>query len=86
VNLNQGLDNPWAGHYSSTFGPLVVGDVIVIAGNGGGGGDSAPEDVRGFDARTGRRLWTFHVMSRPGEFGNETWPEDAWTVEGAMGS
>ena len=92
VNLNQGLDNPWAGEYSWTSGPLVVGDVIIIGGNGGGGSDSsvtresAPEDVRGFDARTGRRLWTFHVMPRPGEFGGETWPEDAWTVEGAMGS
>ena len=48
--------------------------------------ESAPEDVRGFDARTGRLLWTFRVMPRPGEFGGETWPEDAWTVEGAMGS
>ena len=36
VNLNQGLDNPWAGRYSWTSGPLVVGDVIIIAGNGGG--------------------------------------------------
>ena len=92
VRLHQGLDNPWAGRYRWTAGPVVVGDVIVIAGNGGGGGDAgvtkeaAPEDVRGFDTRTGRLLWVFHVMPRPGELGSETWPEDAWTFEGAMGA
>ncbi len=92
MRLHQGLDNPWAGRYRWTAGPVVVGDVIVIAGNGGGGGDAgvtkeaAPEDVRGFDARTGRLLWVFHVMPRPGELGSETWPEDAWTFEGAMGA
>ena len=31
--------------------------------------------VRGFDVRTGRRLWTFNTIPRPGEFGNETWLE-----------
>ena len=70
----------------------MVGDIIIVAGNNGGAGDSgvtkeaAPEDVRGFDVRTGRLRWTFHVMPRPGEFGSETWPEDSWTYEGAMGS
>ena len=31
--------------------------------------------VRGFDVRTGRRLWTFNTIPRPGEFGNDTWLE-----------
>jgi len=29
--------------------------------------------VRGYDVRTGRRLWVFHTIPHPGEFGNETW-------------
>ncbi len=29
--------------------------------------------VRGFDARTGKRLWTFHTIPKKGEFGYDTW-------------
>ena len=81
----------YAGNYRLTSGPLVVGDVIVIAGNGGGGGDlgakkeAAPEDVRGFDVRTGKLLWTFHVRPRPGEFGDDTWG-NALPYSGDMGA
>src|SRR3954470_1887234 len=41
--------------------------------------------VRGFDARTGKRLWTFNTIPRPGEFGNETWLNDSWAVNGNVG-
>jgi quinoprotein glucose dehydrogenase len=45
---------------------------------------SAPGDIRAFDVRTGKAVWTFHTIPRPGEFGYETWPRDAWkTVGGA---
>ncbi|HEY8548375.1 MAG TPA: PQQ-binding-like beta-propeller repeat protein [Vicinamibacterales bacterium] len=37
-----------------------------------------PGDVRGWDARTGELLWTFHTVPRPGEVGHETWEGDAW--------
>ena len=77
--------------FRQTNAPIVVGDVVVVAGNGGGGGDlgtrkeSAPEDVRGYDVRTGRLLWTFHVRPRPGEFGDDTWG-DALHWSGDMGA
>lgn len=29
--------------------------------------------VRGFDARTGKRLWTFHTIPKKGEAGYDTW-------------
>ncbi|MDP7290204.1 MAG: lipoyl(octanoyl) transferase LipB, partial [Phycisphaerae bacterium] len=32
-------------------------------------------DIRGFDARTGELLWTFHTVPQPGEFGHDTWDE-----------
>ena len=41
--------------------------------------------VRGFDVRTGKRLWTFNTIPRPGEFGNETWQNDSWAVNGNVG-
>ncbi len=89
VNIHREL--PWAGNIWSADGPVVVGDVVVVAGNGGGGGDfgnkkeAAPEDIRGYDVRTGEHLWTFHVRPRPGEFGEDTWG-DSWWYGGAMGA
>jgi quinoprotein glucose dehydrogenase len=57
---------------------LVVGDVVVV----GPAHEVAMRppskanlkgDVRGYDVRTGRRLWTFHTIPAPGEPGSETW-------------
>lgn len=74
-------------------GPIVVNDVIVIGGNLDGAGDSGrtwkgslPEDIRGFDVRTGEQLWTFHVVPREGEFGIDSWENDAWRDSGDMGN
>jgi quinoprotein glucose dehydrogenase len=35
-------------------------------------------DVHAYDARTGKKIWTFHTIPRPGEVGNETWGGDSW--------
>jgi quinoprotein glucose dehydrogenase len=74
-------------------GPIVVGDVVVIAGNLDGAGDggqkwknSPPENVRGFDARSGKLLWTFHVVPREGEFGADTWGHGSGKLSGDLGS
>ena len=83
---------PLAGRFNDSTGPLVLGNVVVVTGNTGGAGDggnkkeAAPEDVRGFDAQTGELLWTFHVVPRPGEFGNETWGNDSWKIAGDLGA
>ena len=77
-------------HYSS--GPIVVGNVVVVAGNNDGAGDggvikeATREDVRGFDVRSGRLVWTFHVVPQEGEFGTETWGEESWRYSGDLGS
>ena len=41
--------------------------------------------VRGFDVRTGKRLWIFHTIPLPGEFGNDTWEKDSWAYTGNAG-
>jgi quinoprotein glucose dehydrogenase len=41
--------------------------------------------VRGYDVRTGRRLWTFNTIPRAGEFGADTWEKDSWAVNGNVG-
>ena len=82
-----------AHRFGWTSGPIVVGDVVVIAGNLDGAGDEGqkwknapPEDVRGFDARSGRLLWTFHVVPRDGEFGADTWGNGSGALSGDLGS
>ena len=57
------------------LGSLVAEDLPAALG-----------DIRAFDVRTGRMRWTFHTVPRPGEFGYETWPKDAWTYIGGANS
>ena len=81
-----------AGEFDWSAGPIVVGDVVVVAGITGGAGDggvvreAAPEDVRGFDVRTGELRWTFHVVPRDGELGAETWGDGSGAYSGDLGS
>ncbi|MBQ91582.1 MAG: hypothetical protein CL441_09295 [Acidimicrobiaceae bacterium] len=85
-------DRPLAGRFSWSGGPIVVGDVVVVAGITGGAGDggvvreAASEDIRGFDVRTGELLWTFHVVPRDGEFGADTWGDGSAAYSGDLGS
>ena len=85
-------NQPLAGRFNDSTGPLVVGDVVVVTGNTAGAGDggvikeAAPENVRGFDAKSGKLLWTFHVVPESGEAGIETWGNDSWRVAGDIGA
>jgi quinoprotein glucose dehydrogenase len=60
--------------------PAVFGDVVITGSSNGEGSPTAGAygDIRGWDARSGKLLWTFHTVPRPGEPGSETWPPDAW--------
>ena len=62
---------------------------MVGAAHRGGGTPRTKENakgyVRGFDVRTGKRLWIFHTIPQPGEFGNETWEKDSWSYTGHTG-
>jgi quinoprotein glucose dehydrogenase len=84
VTAATGISRP----YSWNGTPLVVKDVVVL-GSSMAEQDSAaqmkgvPGDVYGFDVRTGRLRWTFHVIPRAGEAGIETWENEAWRYTGA---
>ncbi|HWJ70732.1 MAG TPA: PQQ-binding-like beta-propeller repeat protein [Sphingobium sp.] len=41
--------------------------------------------VRGFDVRTGKRMWTFHTIPQKGEFGYDTWLNGSADVNGNTG-
>ncbi len=70
--------------------PAIVGDTVIIGSSFREGATVSTHNntkglVRAFDARTGRLLWTFNTIPRPGEFGNETWENDSWSVNGNTG-
>ena len=71
--------------------PIIVNDVVVIgAAHLPGGTPKSRRNekgyVRGYDARTGRRLWIFHTIPQAGEFGNDTWLRDSWAYTGNTGN
>ena len=92
VSLHFNEGQPLAGRFSDSTGPIVVGNVVVVTGNTAGAGDggakkeAAREDVRGFDVKTGKPLWTFHVVPQEGEFGYDSWGNESWKIAGDLGS
>lgn len=80
VDLRQGLDRDPASIrlVQSTTPGRVFEDLLILGSATNQGYGSAPGDIRAFDVRTGKQVWTFHTIPRPGELGYDTWPEDAW--------
>jgi glucose dehydrogenase len=62
---------------------IIYNDLLIIGSRTAEGLPTPPGDIRAYDVRTGALRWTFHTVPRPGEFGYETWPKDAWTYTGA---
>ena len=70
--------------------PTVARNVVIIgaAHKTGGNPKSRHNEkgyVRGFDVRTGKRLWIFHTIPQAGEFGNDSWEKDSWSYTGNTG-
>jgi glucose dehydrogenase len=57
--------------------PTIYKNVVLIGANVNEVPQGPPGDTRAFDAHTGKKLWEFHTVPRPGEFGNNTWG-DGW--------
>ena len=88
-DFDQPLD-PLTADVGLAAAPVIANDVIIV-GAAHGVGTSPPRMqnvkgyVRAFDVRTGKRLWTFHTIPRPGEFGYETWQNDSALRAGNTG-
>jgi glucose dehydrogenase len=70
--------------------PIVAGDTIIVGAAHKSGGvpksrGNVKGFVRGFDVRTGKRLWIFHTIPKPGEFGYNTWEKDSADYTGNTG-
>ena len=80
VDLRAGLLR--AGNVQSGTPGKVFENLIILGSATGESYGSPPGDLRAFDVRTGAIVWTFHTIPRPGEFGYDTWPKDAWRYAG----
>ena len=70
--------------------PAVARNVVIVgaAHKTGGNPKSRRNEkgyVRGFDVRTGKRLWIFHTIPMQGEFGFDTWEKDSASYTGNAG-
>ena len=70
--------------------PAIVVNGVVVVGNSHDQFATTPQNIpghiRGYDAKTGQHLWTFHVLPEPGEPGHDTWEGDSWTYSGNISS
>ena len=68
----------------STTPGRVFEDLLILGSATNEEYESGPGDIRAYNVRTGRLVWTFHTVPHPGEAGDDTWPKEAWkTVGGA---
>jgi quinoprotein glucose dehydrogenase len=81
VDLKQNDDqdiDPLNGEIGLHATPIVAKDVVIVgAAHRTGANPKSARNVkgyvRGFDVRTGERLWIFHTVPQRGEFGTESW-------------
>jgi len=81
------LENGEAGLHST---PAIVKDVVIVGSSFKEGMTVVTHNntkglVRAFDVHTGKLLWTFNTIPKPGEFGNETWENNSWATNGNTG-
>ncbi len=70
--------------------PTVVGDMVIVGSAMKEGATVVSHNntkglVRAFDIRTGKQVWRFDTIPRPGQPGNETWEDNSWAINGNVG-
>jgi len=94
VDLKQDFDQAPIDLTNGSVGlhaaPVIAKDVVIIGAAFETGANPKSKTnikgyVRGFDVRTGKRLWVFHTIPRPGEVGHDTWGGDSASYTGNTG-
>lgn len=84
VDLKQGLDRDPStfGRATSTTPGKVFEDLIILGSAPGENLFSGPGHLRAYHVITGELVWVFHTIPHPGEYGYDTWPEEAYKYVG----
>jgi quinoprotein glucose dehydrogenase len=80
IDLKAGMKDsyPFA-QYGLQGAPAVYKNLVITGSHVQDGGSYGGKgDVRAWDVRTGKLVWTFHTVPRPGETGHDTWLDDGW--------
>jgi len=87
VDLARDMMQGDTGSYRLSSPVSVCRDVLVTGGWVNDGSPRGPSgDIRGIDAKSGKLLWRFHTVPKPGEPGHETWEGDSWKERGGTNS
>ncbi|NER79935.1 MAG: PQQ-binding-like beta-propeller repeat protein, partial [Leptolyngbya sp. SIO1D8] len=83
VDLHKGLGRDVDDRFITANSPGVIFENLLILGTRvSEEKGAAPGHIRAYDVLTGEIAWVFHTIPKPGEFGVETWPENAWKEAG----
>ncbi|MFY0654574.1 MAG: pyrroloquinoline quinone-dependent dehydrogenase [Cyclobacteriaceae bacterium] len=83
VDLHDGLDRDVSSYdVVSTSPGIIYKDLFIMGSRVSESERAAPGHVRAYNVLTGKREWIFHTIPHPGEFGYDTWPEEAWKESG----
>jgi len=85
INLRAGVADkfPGAQYHMSSPGALYRNFIITGAQGKEDDPDGPAMDVRAWDLRSGKLVWTFHTIPHPSEPGYDTWPKDNWINAGS---
>ena len=84
IDLHQDLGrDPERQSVSLTTPGIIYRNLYIVGGRTSESLPASPGDIRAYDVLSGALIWSFHTIPRPGEFGYDTWPRDAWTYTGS---
>ena len=87
VNLKVGLgENAKDKYVAATTPGVICKDLLIIGSRVSENAGGAPGFIQAFNVKSGKLEWVFHSIPQPGEFGYDTWPEDAWKEAGGANS
>ncbi len=83
IDLREGLDQPAERISISASTPgAIFEDMLILGSSVPETLPGSPGHIRAFDVNTGKVRWIFHTIPKPGEFGYETWPPNAYKLSG----
>ncbi|HKY04955.1 MAG TPA: PQQ-binding-like beta-propeller repeat protein, partial [Blastocatellia bacterium] len=83
IDLRENLRAGEKDSVSITTPGVIYKDLLIIGSITGETLPTPPGDIRAYEVKTGKLRWAFHTIPRPGEFGHDTWPVDAWKYSGS---
>jgi glucose dehydrogenase len=88
VNLKTGVADAFPNlRLGLSSAPTIYKDLAITGSTMGEVPQHGPSgDIRAWDMHTGKLVWTFHTLPRPGEANHEVWQGDEWVNRSGLDS